>query len=152
MSYLGQPQDVFFDKGKGKGEIVIVNESLTIKFSSDKTPVERRRKPNCEFSEIQKSALELNNEKSISLKTILKQSDAYRFKTEEENDPNVYVQNVMSGDVKSYVSISKPGYSENTAVVIVSFTWSTHGALAKFIYKMSNDSWELECFERDISV
>lgn len=153
LAELLNKKEVFFSRANVNGEIVIINNSLTIDPENKRLTNKRTKKNECEFSKNQKASFNQNNSKTISLRSVLEKSASYRFKTKEENKPSVFVENMISGKVKSYVFISKPGYSANdTAIVIVSYTWSIHGALAKFIYKKKNDSWGLECSEYIIHI
>jgi len=139
-------KDVFYNRAKGNGQIVIINKSLIIDPENKRLTNKRPIKKVCRFTENQKASFKLNNKKSINLKSVVKESNLYRFIKKDES--NSIGSNILSGEVKSYISISKPGYSvDKTAIVIVSYTWSIHGALAKFIYSKTQDSWELKCSE-----
>ena len=149
LDELIKNEKVFYSGFKGEGEIVIYDNSLKIKPEYKIFENKRHKKEQCILSKELIESVSKNNKRTLPLKGVLKQSNFYRFQTKEENDRRNVVKNIFSGQVKSYISISKPGYSENgeISVILISYTYSMHASFARFIYTKKSNIWELECSE-----
>lgn len=73
-----------------------------------------------------------------------------KSETEEKNSRDLVYDRTPSGQkIRTVVTLSYPAYSStgDTAFVLLSFAWSRHGALAKYLLKNSNSKWGVQCSE-----
>jgi len=105
----------------------------------------------CEVSQELLDGLVARNDARQPAAPLLIRSKSWRLVQPDDmkGDPPILWQDETSAGepVRTVVQLSMPAYSErgDSAVVMLSFRWSIHGAIARYVLESSGDDWRVQC-------
>ena len=105
----------------------------------------------CEVSQELLDRLVTRNEVPQPAAPLLVKSKKWRLVRPDDmkgDPPRLWQDETGAGEpVRTVVRLSMPAYSErgDSAVVILSFSWSIHSAIARYVLKSSDSDWRVQC-------
>ena len=143
------------DTMSGPAEGVLLIQSETSVWTPEKIGYYslRSRTKNCRVSSELFDSLASKNSASISTTTLITPTKRWRVLSKGEEESILssrYLDRTVRGErVKTVVELSNPAYSPSgsNALVLLSFRWSIHGALAKYQLQKTGSVWKVQCSE-----
>ena len=78
---------------------------------------------------------------------VIQRQHGWRMATREQLAPERLLERVSDPSIRTSVSVSAPGFSNDgrQAVVVLSFSTGAHGALARYRLTLEGGSWSVVC-------
>ena len=92
------------------------------------------------------SALIKRNQKTVSLKGLLKEQKSFRLATNQETSKPIWdLRSKKQPPIKTLASFALPAYSpdHSQAIVRLEFNWSIHSADATYLLTKEKNSWKI---------
>ena len=153
LAHLSQK---FESKSPGPRGILLLHTRTTAWTAESLNAFVQRSDPECAIPTELYDAMLQHQSSNELVSNLVGESDLWRLASREieERIPSLPPEQVDGAPVKTMVSVSLPGVTRDNsaALVVLSFTWSIHSAVARIWLEPSGSGWRVKCSRTDFYV